>query len=145
MKNNDIKSLAKAARKSAATTIEAGLLTALKSIAAKLRQNEKHFQKEIEKGAKKLAKKLSKEIELDEPIKLEAGKTSKVVNGAEKPQAATTSAPVSKAAPAKIAPATAAKPSIASKPATAAKATPAPKTGNPQAKTQTAPKPAAKK
>jgi hypothetical protein len=77
MKNHEIKSLAKSARKSAAANMEAAILAALKTTAVKLGQDAKHFNKVIEKGAAKLAKKLSKEMAFDEPAKLEAGKTSK--------------------------------------------------------------------
>jgi hypothetical protein len=78
MKNNELKSLAKSARKSAAADIESTILAALKNVAAKLGQDAKHFTKEIEKGAAKLAKKLSKEMDFDKSAKLEAGDTIKV-------------------------------------------------------------------
>jgi len=139
MKNNEIKSKTKSARKSAAADIESTVLTALKNIAAKFGQDAKHLQKQIEKGAAKLGKKLSKEMKFNKPSNpapvktdkatTEAGKSVKAVNGVGKPQAAAKpAAPASKAAPAK-------KPEpTASNSKTEAK----------QPQTATAPKPAAK-
>jgi hypothetical protein len=86
MKNSDLKSQVKSARKSAASDIEESLTTALKKVAAKLGQNSKHFTKEIEKGSKRLAKKLSKEIEFAEPAVSEASTANKNANGVEKPK-----------------------------------------------------------
>ena len=82
MKNNETKSLAKSARKAAASTIEASLIEALEKVAVKLKQNSKHFTKEIEKSSKRLAKKLSKEMKFEEAAKTEIITTAAVSKAA---------------------------------------------------------------
>jgi len=65
MKKAQIKSLVKAARKTAKESIQLKLITDLKDFTAKLNQDSKKLNKEINKGAKQLAKKLAKEIKID--------------------------------------------------------------------------------
>lgn len=65
MKNNKIKALVKAARKTAKEDIQNGLITYLKESTGKLQATSKKLDKKIEKGAKILAKKIAKELVID--------------------------------------------------------------------------------
>lgn len=67
MKNNKIKTLVKAARKSAKEEIQTSLITNLKEVTAKLKHGSKKLDKKIEKGAKILAKKIAKDLVIDGP------------------------------------------------------------------------------
>jgi hypothetical protein len=103
MKNNELKSQDKSARKAAAKDIEQSLIATLKEVAVKLKQDAEDFSKAIEKGAKKLAKKLAKEIAFDKPFKSEAVAKVKAADKTEKPKTAVNSKAT--AAPVKAAPA----------------------------------------
>ena len=65
MKKAKIKSLVKAARKTAKESIATKVVTDLTAFTAELGQSSKKLSKEIKKGANQLAKKISKEIKID--------------------------------------------------------------------------------
>jgi hypothetical protein len=67
MKNNKIKALVKAARKTAKEEIQTSLIANLKEVTAKLKHGSKKLDKKIEKGAKILAKKIVKDLVIDGP------------------------------------------------------------------------------
>lgn len=65
MKKSKLKSLVKAARKTAEKDIRLSLTSSLKDIAAQFGEGSKKLSKDIEKGSKQLAKKLARDIRID--------------------------------------------------------------------------------
>lgn len=93
MKKDKLKSLVKAARKTARKDIELRLITELKELAGKLGQDSKKLKKDIEKGSKQLAKKLSRKLKIDKSAILEASNETKAANVLKIPKPAATRKP----------------------------------------------------
>ena len=71
MKKNKLKSLVKAARKTAEKDIHLSLVTSLQDIAGKFGEGSKKLNKDIEKGARRLAKKIATDIKIDKSVFIE--------------------------------------------------------------------------
>ncbi|MDO7742715.1 MAG: hypothetical protein MUP99_03045 [Pedobacter sp.] len=71
MKKSKLKSLVKAARKTAEKDIHQTLLASLQEIAGNYGEGNKKLNKDIEKGARRLAKKLATDIKIDKSVFIE--------------------------------------------------------------------------
>lgn len=82
MKKAKIKSLVKAARKTAKESIATKVITDLTAFTAELGHSSKKLNKEIKKGANQLAKKIAKEIKVDKTAFANADKDIKPIKSA---------------------------------------------------------------
>jgi len=78
MKKNKLKSLVKAARKTAEKDIHLSLVTSLQEIAGKFGEGSKKLNKDIEKGARRLAKKIATDIKIDKSVFIEVKEETNV-------------------------------------------------------------------
>lgn len=74
MKKAKLKSLVKAARKTAKESIANKVVTDLNAFTAELGQDSKKLNKQIKKGANQLAKKIAKEINIDKAALVNSSK-----------------------------------------------------------------------
>ena len=78
MKKNKLKSLVKAARKTAEKDIHLSLVTSLQEIAGKFGEGSKKLNKDIEKGARRLAKKIATDIKINKSVFIEVKEETNV-------------------------------------------------------------------
>jgi len=78
MKKSKLKSLVKAARKTAEKDIHQSLLSTLSEIAGNYGEGAKKLNKDIQKGARRLAKKLSANIKIDKSVFIEVKEDANV-------------------------------------------------------------------